>query len=1375
MTWTRHSRTEELKGLDKEVLEVHHLSFPSTNASKERLDSKSWNCFTAANRTATRLKKACTTRKQEKNEGLGLCQDCQKINLQRIFEPAKGCIKAGSWRTLNLLAYLDFHTLRPCWEPKQTWRVSMKNRDTCRMCAFLAACSSRMGFPVEEFSSNGYIEPGIRRMTGITNFASGDPSTDPGFFDVNVLELRVCPDGHQRSPWISKLHRTWSETHYILPLQNHGEERGPSDTVDYEVIKEWLNFCETEHSTCINTPSYPLSDTIPGLCLIDCHTKKIVPAAGLGKPQYVTLSYVWGTSGAASIPPLTLPEGDRLPKIVCDAMLVTLNLGYTYLWVDRYCIPQDDPYAKHIQIQNMGSIYSLSVLTIIGAAGEDAEYGLPGVSSPPSVPQLWTTIPCGSGKNFKSLPLIYFNPPDTEIRNAKWFSRGWTYQEGLLAKRRLVFSDRHVYFQCQEMHTTGELNFDGRKWGYQKPRRKREHLTRRYEVGKAIDQKEAVFPYPVVWDWESSVWQRVDGFMNRTLSYDMDGLDAMKGIIQTFREQSPLRFVWGLPYRGLEYPRVPESHREFEYRPCPPGDRDVFFEVDTHPKISVCELLGSLFWKGEWMAKPDNNAVGDGSKIPSPRREVLPSWTWAGWKSLPTHDVRVSPGRFMADQCFRTSQTPVSIKLAFKDKTLDWIEDHHEILKRSEIIGKFPDYLSITSSVFDAELVCTKVQDRNTISLAWKYVSPPFLVGKTQQDLPPGLFEEVEGNRISLLGLYFYSWGFPRSSNYLDFDFLLLRESGQDESGPLYERVTSVFVTELSFYHEQRKELPAGCWPPVLDKEVREQAPSTMYSVEKRDGIIIETAARPSSKISEFFGDTTLINESTKTSPELRKILSKRRRPHHHGHVSAVGPFTPPRSAIGAGVGGGGGKLGYRERSEPWFPYQHQHQRREDLRRARSPSEALVDGCGLSWFTWPTSLGLLSLVLYLLPEQYHFRGITTLITTLFIADLVLFILFSLLMVYCSFVHSRYCGRPRQLCHELTSSATKLGVLAYWPVAWLTLVGFAVFLATYDDETKSEREQGDGAADADGGDVELRRRVLATIAYVMWWVGVAWMTGTIVFVMGVLTGAMGGASERWLLRKGAGGRLGGEEEDDEVRMALPGCLLSSAFGMGFLALVGGLMVSVLLRLGTMSLGMAATVLVLSFCLEGVAVFTTLFLYAVLQQEMIQVERRASAHLVKLSWWMMGSASVCAAAVQILGRAAVDVSAILGDGGAQGARSGTLFTPATAQAAHMVCILLALLLIGLAALWMIFSLMAFASYAIRRRLTWKGQWDDAVIPVAAFALSTVQFRTELDSSFFGIVTCILVVIAAASLVLSLVLCIRQVVSASFLAAVDQELRV
>jgi hypothetical protein len=60
---------------------------------------------------------------------------------------------------------------------------------------------------------------------------------------------------------------------------------------------------------------------------------------------------------------------DGLPLVVEDAICVCNEIGIEYLWVDRYCIPQDPDVARH-QIANMDSVYAGSALTIIAAAGE---------------------------------------------------------------------------------------------------------------------------------------------------------------------------------------------------------------------------------------------------------------------------------------------------------------------------------------------------------------------------------------------------------------------------------------------------------------------------------------------------------------------------------------------------------------------------------------------------------------------------------------------------------------------------------------------------------------------------------------------------------------------------------------------------------------------------------------------------------------------------------------------------------------------------------------------------------------------------------------------------------------------------------------------
>jgi len=74
--------------------------------------------------------------------------------------------------------------------------------------------------------------------------------------------------------------------------------------------------------------------------------------------KYLALSYVWGKSGLAH-------SGETLinaPQTVKDAMYATKRLGQRYLWVDRYCIPQEGN-ERHVHIANMNSIYEAAYVT----------------------------------------------------------------------------------------------------------------------------------------------------------------------------------------------------------------------------------------------------------------------------------------------------------------------------------------------------------------------------------------------------------------------------------------------------------------------------------------------------------------------------------------------------------------------------------------------------------------------------------------------------------------------------------------------------------------------------------------------------------------------------------------------------------------------------------------------------------------------------------------------------------------------------------------------------------------------------------------------------------------------------------------------------
>jgi hypothetical protein len=228
-------------------------------------------------------------------------------------------------------------------------------------------------------------------------------------------------------------------------------ESAPSQEPNWLGIARALSTCRDEHTTSCGDF---LTPSIPGLHVIDCATRTLVPVSEHVKSVgYATLSYVWGAATKA----LALSAGSPLPApvplVVEDALKVCRNLGLPYLWIDRYCIPQHDSAAKHSLIRRMNLIYKESDLTIIAAAGAGPDYGLPGVSSRrrSNVPQA-SLLKLGPHALIPTLDLFdlqafHLRRMD-EFANLKWNSRGWTYQEGVVARRRLIFTESLVVFQC---------------------------------------------------------------------------------------------------------------------------------------------------------------------------------------------------------------------------------------------------------------------------------------------------------------------------------------------------------------------------------------------------------------------------------------------------------------------------------------------------------------------------------------------------------------------------------------------------------------------------------------------------------------------------------------------------------------------------------------------------------------------------------------------------------------------------------------------------------------------------------------------------------------------------------------------------------------
>jgi hypothetical protein len=340
--------------------------------------------------------------------------------------------------------------------------------------------------------------------------------------------------------------------------------------IDYSIIQNWIRTCNSKHGPACYPPIMKFH-TQP--IFIDCTRRLIM--LGPVRGGYVALSYVWGNVPVAGDfkPGSILPEA--LPDTIEDAITVTKKLGYRHLWVDRYCIQQGRKKKKMHQIQHMDLIYQHAEVVIIAASGKDPTSGLPGVSKKPRIYQPGATI----GNHVLASTM---RRPGQLIASSTWATRAWTYQEGLLARRRLVFTEEQVYFECSSMNhrEAVDLEVDATELAHFGPR---PGLHSRGEGGRAI-------------------LQTIAAFTALKLTHESDIHNAFMGILKAYmRADPPIPSYWGVPILPLT------------------------FESTGDTLNATQGFLSGLCWQSE---------------SPGRRRPGFPSWSWLGWTGKVSSDSR---------------------------------------------------------------------------------------------------------------------------------------------------------------------------------------------------------------------------------------------------------------------------------------------------------------------------------------------------------------------------------------------------------------------------------------------------------------------------------------------------------------------------------------------------------------------------------------------------------------------------------------------------------------------------------------------------------------------------------------------------------------
>lgn len=190
----------------------------------------------------------------------------------------------------------------------------------------------------------------------------------------------------------------------------------------------------------------------------------------------------------------------------------------------------------------MGDIYAAASLTLIAATGSDPTHGLPGIF-PNARSPIGIHEELDSNLTLTALPCI---GGEQDVAESIWATRAWTFQEGYLTRRRLIFTDTQYLFVCNS--------------------------ERRYEIGNIIPGGEEMlrwmprkiqlqnfnsFPRdPEIERYNRRETARMsmrylEEYTSRRLTFDSDALCAIVGALNVLARNDKYQayyHLWGVPF-----------------------------------------------------------------------------------------------------------------------------------------------------------------------------------------------------------------------------------------------------------------------------------------------------------------------------------------------------------------------------------------------------------------------------------------------------------------------------------------------------------------------------------------------------------------------------------------------------------------------------------------------------------------------------------------------------------------------------------------------------------------------------------------------------------------------------------------------------------
>ncbi|KAL0940720.1 uncharacterized protein CTRU02_203483 [Colletotrichum truncatum] len=322
-------------------------------------------------------------------------------------------------------------------------------------------------------------EPAVTQMgTRVTKWVL---QADIERHEVDTQRPSFLPKERLYTGWFSKsLYIFWPLS--CQPGELHAQRlRMPPPVTDSSLTEQSVEFMRANIQRCVEGCEHSTIKTggfaprrlidVSGSELRVVETREDPGVQKLRNIRYATLSYCWGSQekGLSQLRLLKHVAADlragftleAMSPVQRDAVAVTRALEIPYLWIDALCILQDDKDDWERESSLMHKVYGSSHITICNLRTSSCQesfldtFHIP-VRLPFDPKDMSESPSCYEiGQSFISdRPLGHLHGGQSwsslEFYNTAWLHRAWTFQEGAMSARMILFAESGVYFSCSE-------------------------------------------------------------------------------------------------------------------------------------------------------------------------------------------------------------------------------------------------------------------------------------------------------------------------------------------------------------------------------------------------------------------------------------------------------------------------------------------------------------------------------------------------------------------------------------------------------------------------------------------------------------------------------------------------------------------------------------------------------------------------------------------------------------------------------------------------------------------------------------------------------------------------------------------------------------